>query len=371
MLKSTLVGLLLLSFLVVVHSKDTNHQPVLKKQPIHALYIPLADHYAAIIAYEKYRDQMKYAEFTIERMKNWDLLRSKFMAGRADLSFVMSPLAMDMFNENKIFRWIGLMHRDGNALAINDLVKSHLNLPTKRIDRKPTQEIADAFVKSKQAMNGNPVKCGMPHLLSTHTAVLYRFMSEHGKTLGIGQGQDKDLIAISIAPPKSPSYLKKNNSRGVYAAFDQSLPWADVVETKGFGYVAWYSKDVMPWKHGHVECIVLATNKAISHKREAIKEVNYFIHQAGQDIEKARRSSPEDLKKISDMIRRHIPEHNEAAIVQSLRVDLNVINYKHLNVDKKGLALIMKYAVDGNILKQPIDINQFANEDFGTSLTEQ
>ncbi len=33
-----------------------------KKQVIKALYIPLADHYAGIIAYEKYRGEMKHAD---------------------------------------------------------------------------------------------------------------------------------------------------------------------------------------------------------------------------------------------------------------------------------------------------------------------
>lgn len=33
-----------------------------QKQIIKAIYIPLADHYAGIVAYEKYRDQMKYAD---------------------------------------------------------------------------------------------------------------------------------------------------------------------------------------------------------------------------------------------------------------------------------------------------------------------
>ncbi|WP_050774364.1 hypothetical protein [Shewanella benthica] len=49
--------------------------------------------------------------------------------------------------------------------------------------------------------------------------------------------------------------------------------------------MAWYSKDVMPWKHGHVECIALATDAAIKGKRQAVHEVMNYIHQAGEDIE--------------------------------------------------------------------------------------
>lgn len=62
-------------------------------QPIKAIYIPLADHYAGIVAYEKYRAEMKAADYTIEQMKNWDLLRAYFRTGEVDLAFIICPMA--------------------------------------------------------------------------------------------------------------------------------------------------------------------------------------------------------------------------------------------------------------------------------------
>ena len=53
----------------------------------------------------------------------------------------------------------------------------------------------------------------------------------------------------------------------------------------------------------------------------------YYLHQAGLDTEAALRKGGSDMVAISDMIRKHIPEHNQEAIIQSLRSDLNVINY--------------------------------------------
>ncbi len=133
---------------------------------------------------------------------------------------------------------------------------------------------------------------------------------------------DKDIVAIEVSPPKSPSFIKKQNSRSIPASFEQSLPWADVVETKGFGHVAWYSKDVMPWPNGHVECIAIATNNCIRNKQKDLQEVIYYIHKSGLDIEIARRQGGPAMITISDMIRKHIPEHNQEAIIQSLRPDL-------------------------------------------------
>lgn len=340
------------------------------RKVIRAAYIPLADHYAGIIAFEKYRDEMKHADYQIERMKSWPLLRAYFMEGEADMAYVMCPLAMDMFLEKPNFRWVGLMHRDGNALAINDLINAYVQVSEKRIDRKPDAKVAEALASASREL-GRPVECGMPHLLSTHTVVLYKYLKEHGKTLGLGRGRDKDVVAIEVPPPKAPAFLKKNNSRGTPAAFEQSLPWADVVETQHFGHVAWYSKDVMPWPNGHVECIALASDACIKNKQEALREVIHYIHKAGLDIEAARLEGGPAMKAIADMIRKHIPEHNEEAITQSLRPDLMVINYRHLNLDRPGLRQIMDLAVEGGILKAPIKIDDFADPRFATKITDE
>lgn len=189
-------------------------------------------------------------------------------------------------------------------------------------------------------------------------------------TLGLDTGPDRDVVAIAVPPPKSPAFLKANNNRAIPASFEQSLPWADVVETQNFGHVAWYSKDVLPWPNGHVECIAIATDQSIRNKQDALQEVIYYIHRAGLDIEAARQEGGSALQEIADMIRRHIPEHNEEAIVQSLRPDLMVINYKNLNLDPAGLRVIMELAVEGGILEAPINIDKFADFQFATKITE-
>ena len=341
-----------------------------QKQTIKAIYIPLADHYAGIVAYEKYKDQMKYADYKIERMKSWPLLRAYFISGNVDLAYIICPMAMDMYSDSPNFRWISLMHRDGNAMAINDLLNNDVHLPSERILRKPDHKVADALSKASTKL-GRKSDCAVPSLLSTHTVVLYKYLKDNNKKLALHANQSGDVLAIEVAPPKSPSFIKQNNSRGIPSSFEQSLPWADVVETQGFGHVAWYSKDVIKWPHGHVECIAIATDKAINTKKRALKETIFYIHKAGQDIEAARKKGGTALIEIANMIRKHIPEHNQDAIIQSLRPDLNVINYAYLNVDKSGLEQIMNLALESGILKNSIDINSFADESFSTEITNK
>ena len=124
-------------------------QPVYAKEKIHAVYIPLADHYPAIVAYEKYRSQMKEADFIINQKKSWRSLRGQFEAGRADMAFIISPMAMDMFAKKPDFRWVSLLHRDGNALAVNKHMEQYLSLPADRKDRKPGLQVAEAFTQAK------------------------------------------------------------------------------------------------------------------------------------------------------------------------------------------------------------------------------
>ncbi|MCU7847195.1 MAG: ABC transporter substrate-binding protein [Candidatus Thiodiazotropha sp. (ex Lucinoma kastoroae)] len=336
-----------------------------ERQPIKAIYVPLADHYAGIVAYEKYRDRMQYADYSIKRMTSWMLLRAYFLSGEVDMAFTMSPLAMDMFRESPNFRWISLLHRDGNAMAINGLINEKVKLSAKRSERKPDGKVADALGEFKRQRN-KPTEVGVPHLQATHTVVLYKYLKDHGRTLALGRGNEEDVVAVAVAPSKSPVYLRKKNNRGQPAAFEQSLPWADVVETHNFGHVAWYSRDVLPWPKGHVECIAIAQDTTIADKREALKEVIFYIHKAGEEIEQARSKGGEAIREIAAMVRKHIPQHNEEAIIQSLRSDLNVINYHNLNNDEAGLKQVMDLAVESGIISAPIDIRTFSDRNFGT-----
>lgn len=351
-------AVLLLAIIMFSHTSTAS-----KKQSIQALYIPLADHYAALVAYERYRDKMVHADFQVKKMGNWDLLRAYFLSGGADMAFVMSPLAMDMYREQPNFRWIGLMHRDGNALAINELFNQQVKLPHLRQDRQPTPAVAKVLKQQFEA-SGKPVQIGMPHVLSTHSVVLYHYLKQHSVSMSISTYQPAEVLAITVSPAKAPAFIKARSNRAELSAFEQSLPWADVVETQHFGYVAWYSKDVLPWPNGHVECIALAHDSAIKEKFLATKEVMHYIRQAGEDIEHARRQGGEALEKIVNIVRKHIPKHNRDAIIASLSPELQVINYRHLNIDKPGLNMIMELAVEASIIPSAIDIDAFADTRF-------
>jgi len=124
----------------------------------------------------------------------------------------------------------------------------------------------------------------------------------------------------------------------------------------------------------HVECIIIAKDKTIKDKRLALQEVINYIHQAGQDIELARRAGGKQMEQIINMIQKHIPAHTSSAIIESLRSDLNVINYRNMNVDhnsKKSFREIMELALEAGFLKERINIDELADESFATEVTKK
>ncbi|MBB3048705.1 NitT/TauT family transport system substrate-binding protein [Litorivivens lipolytica] len=331
------------------------------KTAVKALYIPLADHYAALVAHDRYANEMTLADYSLRRMKSWDLLKRAFLGGDADMAFVMAPLAMQMYIDDPSIRWAGLMHRDGNALAVNEKIYRQLDLPEERRAREPTADVAEAF-KQFYVTSGRSLPVAVPHLQSTHSVVLYQYLKNHGVAFGLHPRDAGEAFPMEVPPADAPLFIKSTSALGNPAAFAQSLPWAEVVEAQGFGKLAWYSRDVIPSKDGHVECIILVSAEALNTKLEAVQEVVSYIHQAAADIEQFRREG--NFSTLLPVIRRHIPEHTEDAIVASLDTGLEVINYRNLNIDKPGLKQIMDVAVEAGILKQAIDIETFADSRF-------
>ncbi|UTA47056.1 ABC transporter substrate-binding protein [Simiduia sp. 21SJ11W-1] len=331
------------------------------KTQVLATYIPLADHYPAIVAYERYRDAMEHADFNIQQMRNWDLLRAHFRSGLADMSFMMSPLALDTYAKDGNFRWLGLMHRDGNALAINAVLEADIQLPPHRQARKPDAQLAHAIAEYHRA-TGRPVEIAVPHILSTHTVVLYQYLQSHGVAMSLATGTSLPARALAIAPSQSPAFIRDKSNRRLPAAFEQSLPFADIVETQNYGRIAWYSKDIIVHPLGHVECLVIATDAALTNKRTAIREVNRYIRRAASDIETARTAGGPALDEIIRLIRKHIPSHTETAIRASLNPSLRVINYESLDVDIEGLNTIMGIALRAGLLANPVNLHEFSED---------
>lgn len=65
------------------------------------------------------------------------------------------------------------MHRDGNALAINDLLNEQVKLAAVSHERKPDDKVAKAL-KQVFESTGRATEIGMPHLLATVTIAILK-----------------------------------------------------------------------------------------------------------------------------------------------------------------------------------------------------
>lgn len=379
-MKSRLIGgnnvnLIFLIFLMLslplctVSAEEINPS---KRIRIKAIGIPLADHYAGIVAFEKYKDQMEYADYQLMLLPGPELVAAYFRSEPdADIAFNVCPMVMDMFAKKQNFKWVSLIHRDGNALTINNLMNEKIKLHHDKSQRKPDARVADALSEFKTEAN-EPVICAVPSPLATHTTILYKYLRDHGKTFGFIDQDNVDVVLTTIKPPQSAAFLRRKTTRKLPAMFEQSLPWPEEAESMAHGHIAWYSKDVMNNPKGHVECIIIAKNEVIKKKRKALKEVIYYIHKAGRDIEAARKEGGPAMDAIIEMVQRQIPQHNRRAIMETLRPDLMAINYINLNVDtesKESFRKIMELAFEAGFVEKKINIEALADENFSTQIT--
>lgn len=75
------------------------------------------------------------------------------------------------------------------------------------------------------------------------------------------------------------------------------------------------------------------------------------------------------LKYIVNIVRKHTSRYSKKSIIASLSAEFNVVNYRHLNIDKPGLRQIMDLACEAEILNKAIDIDDFSDERFGLTET--
>lgn len=355
-----LVALLSLQALAAgtAHSDD--------REQIKLIGLPLSDHYAAIIAYEKYRKQMKHAKMRLKLLSRPELVRAYFISERdADTAMVAAPMALDMYAKDPDFHWITLLHRGGGALALNQSLHSQLHLSTEMFERRPDGQLATALQKLSTA--GEPPLIAIPSIYSTEAVVLYKYLTERGMKMSVRKRSGADVLLKVIKAPQTVSFLQHEDALSRPAAIQQPLPWPHIAERQESGRLAWYSKDVMRAPLGHVGGLLIAKRHVMDNKREALQEVVDAIHQAARDIEAARRERGEKMGALIEMIQRWMPDHTADTIREVLTSRIDTINYNNLAVTDsaiEGVREIMRLAHEAGILRQEADLDQMADSSF-------
>ena len=103
--------LILLGLLLII---STN---VFAKETMKVGYLPILDHLILAVSHERENELFKEVDVEPKMFKKWDELAGAIKAGTIDAAFILSPLAMDMFNSGADIRVVLLGHRNGSALT--------------------------------------------------------------------------------------------------------------------------------------------------------------------------------------------------------------------------------------------------------------
>jgi NitT/TauT family transport system substrate-binding protein len=335
------------------------------KDKITSLYLPLIDHYPLLLAHERAGAGMRHADFVVEQMPGWNELRQKLARGQADIAVISAPLAFDMFLDNPNIRAVSLAHRDGAALSINMVLNQSVRVIPRHARRKPIDAYAKA-VKQAFEKSGNPVTVAVPTLFSTHSLVVYRYLADNGVKMITPTNRNGAVVLRQVPPSRSNDYLRAAGALDQGAAMLQAQPWGDLVEASGSGTIAWYSKDVLNYPKGHVDCIIIATDDTIKNKRAALAEVIEAIHRAGAELQGAIDGGEQDLLSLTTLIsKRYVPTHRPDVIAAGMSKRIGAINYNDLNVDIGGLKQLQDIGLASGLQRGRIDLAKFADASFG------
>ena len=213
-------------------------------------YLPILDHLTLAVSHERENELFKEVNVEPKMFKKWDELAGAIKAGTIDAAFILSPLAMDMFNSGVDIRVVLLGHRNGSAITVakDSAIRSAKGLKDKRI--------------------------AIPHAKATHVALLDKYLRGEGLSL-------KDVKTTVIAPPD----MEKAMAGGSLDAFIVAEPWSAKAQLDGVGKPLVLTKDIIP---DHVECIVIATSSFIKENPAAMQEWVDSLIRAGKFIESDR-----------------------------------------------------------------------------------
>ncbi|MBF0402231.1 MAG: ABC transporter substrate-binding protein [Magnetococcales bacterium] len=292
------------------------------KKPLTIGYIPIMDH--LILAASHARDNANLTGIDVlpRMFKSWGSAAGALEAGVIDGAFLLSNLAMDMFNRGVPIRTILVGHRNGSALVVR----------------------ADAAITEPQALAGKTV--AIPARISTHTALLDSYLRRGGLSL-------QAIKTLEVAPPLMVEAMMRNT----IDAFIVAEPFCAKAEQEKVGKILTFSKDIQA---NHICCVLVMRNEALAANPAGIQEwVNGLVH-AGQWLDQ-QKGGP-GAGEIAKLAGRYMP-YPESLILASLQHPSDRIIYRDLLPRPTDFQAIVDISVRAGML-QPVALDRFIDDRF-------
>ena len=285
-------------------------------------YLPILDHLILLVSHA--RDNNTFTGINIEPkiFNSWKSMINNLKSGVIDACFILSPLAMSMFHSGTDIRTILLAHRDGSAITVRE----------------------DSGIHAVEDFKGKSI--AIPHRISTHTALLDRYLRTGGLSL-------KDVILDVIAPSNMESFMERN----MVDAFIVAEPFGTRAQMNSVGKIHILTKDILPH---HVECIVVVNQRFLENHSAGIREWTESMILSGKFIDQDKMNNgAREVAKIADL---YLP-HTQQIIISGLQNPPERISFSDLNPDISDFQKVLDMSVQAEII-EPIDLNRFIDNRF-------
>lgn len=309
---SAAAGLSLMGFPGIVHSKTT----------FKVGYLPILDHLTLLISHARENNVLKGINTEPRLFKSWNSVAGALKGGVIDGAFMLSNFAMDQFNKGVKIRSVLVGHRNGSGITVKK----------------------DSPIKSPADLKGK--KIGIPGKISTHTAILDKYLRKEGLSM-------KDVNARVIAPPNMLKALKFDR----IDAFIVAEPFCAKAETDGLGKTIVLSKDILA---NHICCVVVVRKQVLEANPSGIQEWVESLNRNGGFIDQDKTEN--GGRTVARMAANYM-KFDERIIIAGMINPNDRITYSDLNPRIADYQTILTASRDAGIIGN-VDLNEFVDDRF-------
>lgn len=286
-------------------------------------YLPILDHLPLMVSHAQDADTFQQVKVQPKLFKSWREMVGALDAGVINAAFILSPLAMDLFNQGMDIRTILLAHRDGSAITVKQ----------------------DSDIKSAADLRGKAI--AIPSRKATHTALLDAYLKTAGLSLA-------DVTPKVIAPPHMPLAMAKDR----IDAFIVAEPFGVKTQHDGLGKILVLTKHIV---NNHVECIVIVKTDVLQQHPQGIQEWVASLIKAGQFIDQDKLQN--NSQQVAEWVAKKYFPHPIQTVQLGLQNPKDRISFSDLNPKLEDLQKIVDISIAAGIIEN-IDLQQFIDARF-------
>lgn len=307
-------------------------------------HIQITDHLVlGVLKHLIQAGELKPKHFELETvcLPSWNSVAKALEESTVDASFILAPLAMDLFHYGVPIKMLMYAHKNGSICVRNK---------TDEEFKEPYQD----FFKGKSFF--------IPHTMSIHNMLAHMFFTGIGLKPGTSEQKNVDVNFEVVAPIKMPESLKGNRDICGYMVAE---PLGTKAIAGGIAELQFLSSEL--WEN-HPCCVLAIQDDLISKHKDAVQEFVELLVQAGEYIEAKPGLSAEIAVSFLD------PDKSlglKVPILKNVLTEPKGIKTNALYPLKGDLNNIQKYMHDKMGIGNVIDLDKFVDLQFIKKSTKE